>query len=91
MNHKYRTRVQGESLQEKIRDYEFKVMEYMLLPAFYAGITLFVWYIYLAAVEIDLFCAVALSIITLVFVIRGFVKVKKTRLMLKRYRKGLEG
>ena len=91
MNHKYRTRVQGESLQEKIRDYEFKVMEYMLLPAFYAGITLFVWYIYLAAVKIDLFCAVALSIITLVFVIRGFFKVKKTRLMLKRYRKGLEG
>lgn len=91
MNHKYRTRVQGESLQEKIRDYEFKLVEYMLLPAFYAALTLFVWYIYLAAVKIDFFCAITFSIITLLFVIRGFVKVKKIRLMLKRYRKGLEG
>lgn len=55
MNHKYRTRIQGESLQEKIRDYEFKLVEYMLLPAFYAALTLFVWYIYLAAVKIDFF------------------------------------
>lgn len=91
MNHKYRTRVQGESLQEKIREYEFKVMEYMLLPVFFAGMTLFIWYIYLASVNINLFCAVTFSIITLLSVIRGFVKVKKIRLMLKRYRKGLEG
>ena len=91
MNHKYRTRVQGESLQEKIRECEFKVMEYMLLPAFFAGMTLFIWYIYLASVNINLFCAVTFSIITLLSVIRGFVKVKKIRLMLKRYRKGLEG
>ena len=91
MNHKYRTRIQGESLQEKIRDYEFKVTEQVMLPAFFAALTLFMWYVYFAAVKIDLFFAVVFSIITLLLVIRAFVKVKKIRLMLKRYHKGLEG
>ena len=38
MNHKYRTRIQGESLQVKIRDYEFKITEQMMLPAFFCRI-----------------------------------------------------
>ena len=91
MNHKYRTRVQGESLQEKIREYEFKVMGQVMLPAFFVAMTLFVWYVYLASLTLDFLCAVAFTAISLLLIVRGYVKVKKIRGMLKRYRKGLEG
>lgn len=91
MKHKYRTRVQGESLQEKIRDYEFKVMEQILLPTVYVAFAVFVWLIYVFSIQMDLFSAIVFSVIALVLVIRACFKVKKTRWVLKRYRKGLEG
>lgn len=91
MNHKYRTRVQGESLQEKIRDYEFKVTEQVMLPAFYGALTLFVWYVYIASLTLGFLEAITFTVISLVLIIRAFVKVRKLRGMLKRYRKGLEG
>ena len=91
MKHKYRTRVQGESLQERIRDNEFKVMEQVMLPAFYAAFAVLAWLIYITSFQMNLPAAILISIIAVVLIIRGYFKVKKTRWVLKRYRKGLEG
>ena len=91
MKHKYRTRVQGESLQEKIRDYEFKITEQFMLPVFFSAMTLFLWFVYLFSLPINLYSVIGFSIITVVFIIRAYFKVKQTRWILKRYRKGLEG
>ena len=91
MNHKYRTRVQGESLQEKIRDNEFKVMEQVMLPAFYAAFAVLAWLLYITSYQMNFPAAVLMSVIAVVLIIRGYFKVKKTRWVLKRYRKGLEG
>ena len=91
MKHKYRTRVQGESLQEKIRDDEFKVMEQYMFPAFFFVITAFLWYIYLASVQVNLFFVSLFTVAMLVLAVRGYVKIKKTKRVLKHYRKGLEG
>ena len=91
MKHKYRTRVQGESLQEKIRDYEFKVVEQYMFPAFFFVITAFLWYIYLASVQVNLFFVSLFTVAMLVLAVRGYVKIKKTKQVLKHYRKGLEG
>ena len=91
MNHKYRTRVQGESLQEKIRDYEFKVMEQVMLPAIYAVLAVLAWLLYITSYQMNFPAAVLMSVIAVVLIIRGYFKIKKTRWVLKRYRKGLEG
>ena len=91
MKHKYRTRVQGESLQEKIRDNEFKVMEQVMLPAIYVVLAVLAWLIYITSFQMNFPAAVFMSVIAVVLIIRGYFKVKKTRWVLKRYRKGLEG
>ena len=91
MKHKYRTRVQGESLQEKIRDYEFKATEHVMLPVFFTAMTIFLWFVYLFSLPINLYSVVGFSIIAVVLIVRACFKVKKTRWVLMRYRKGLEG
>jgi hypothetical protein len=35
MNHRYRTRIQGEGLQEKIRGIEFDIYEACMFPVFF--------------------------------------------------------
>lgn len=91
MKHKYRTRVQGESLQGKIREYEFKVTEEFLFPGFFIAFTLFLWYIYIASIRVDLFLLILFSVTSIILSIRGYSKIKKSRRSLKYYRRGLEG
>ena len=50
-----------------------------------------VWYVYIASLTLGFLEAITFTVISLVLIIRAFVKVRKLRGMLKRYRKGLEG
>ena len=43
MMHKYRTRVQGESLQVKISEIEWNIMETVLFPGVFLILTIWVW------------------------------------------------
>lgn len=93
MNHHYRTRVQGESLQEKIRDIEFDIYEVLMFPALFLLVTVFIWLFCLDLkwVQFNTATAVTFTIITVFLCVRAYLKVKNLRKTLKNYRKGLEG
>lgn len=93
MNHRYRTRIQGEGLQEKIRDIEFNVYETMIIPAFFVMLTILLWLFCLDLkwIKFNTATAIIYTIVTLFFIIRAFRKVKALRKSLNNYRKGLEG
>ena len=91
MKHKYRTRVQGESLQEKIRDLEFKISEQFLLPVYFGVVAILAWLASIGWMVFNYISAIVLTFIFIVLSVRCFVKVKELRKSLKSYRKGLEG
>ena len=91
MKHKYRTRIQGESLQEKIRDLEFKIPEQVVLPLYFGVVAIFAWLASIGWMVFNYISAIGLTIIFIVLSIRCYFKVKKLRRTLKFYRKGLEG
>jgi len=91
MKHKYRTRVQGESLQEKIRDLEFKIPEQVVLPLYFGVVAIFAWLISAGLINFSYPSAIVVTVIFVVLSIRCYVKVKKLRRTLRFYRKGLEG
>lgn len=91
MKHKYRTRVQGESLQGKIREYEFRIYEEFIYPVYFGVTSLFAWLISVGWMVFNYLTAVLFTLITLVMAIRCYKRVKKLRSTLDKYRKGLEG
>lgn len=91
MKHKYRTRVQGESLQERIRELEFKIPEHVVLPLYFGIVAFFAWLASIGWMVFNYISAIGLTIIFIVLSIRCFVKVKELRKSLKFCRKGLEG
>ena len=62
-----------------------------MLPVFFTAMTIFLWFVYLFSLPINLYSVVGFSIIAVVLIVRACFKVKKTRWVLMRYRKGLEG
>ena len=93
MNHHYRTRIQGEGLQEKIRDIEFSIYETIMIPAFFVMLTILLWLFCLDIkwLKFDIATAIIYTIITIILIIRAFRKAKNLRKSLNNYRKGLEG
>ncbi len=91
MKHKYRTRVQGESLQAKISDLEWKIMETVVYPGVFLILTIWVWMAAFGFMTFNLLTAVLITAVTLVLIIRAIPKVKMIRKKLDAYRKGLEG
>lgn len=93
MNHHYRTRIQGEGLQDKIRDIEFSIYETMMIPAFFVMLTVLLWLFCLDLkwFQFNTATAITYTIISLILSIRAYQKVKALRKTLKNYRKGLEG
>lgn len=91
MQHKYRTRIQGESLQAKIREYEFKILEQVIFPLYFGIVSLFAWGLSLGWMTFNYITATICTIVMLFFIIRSYRKIKKLRWTLDKYRKGLEG
>ena len=93
MNHHYRTRIQGEGLQEKIRDIEFTIYETIMIPGFFVMLTILLWLFCLDIkwFKFDIATAIIYTIITIFLIIRAFRKVTDLRKSLNNYRKGLEG
>lgn len=91
MKHKYRTRVQGESLQVKISEIEWNIMETILFPGVFLILTIWVWMAAAGFMTFNWLTAVFMSIVTAFLTIRAYRKVKEDRTKLRAYRKGLEG
>ena len=91
MKHKYRTRVQGESLQTKIRELEQKIYETIWYPTCFMALSILAWLAYVDFVKFDLIFAIMISSITAYLVIKGSFKIKTLMKIIKAYRKGLEG
>jgi len=91
MKHKYRTRVQGESLQKKIADLEFKIIETIWYPTCFFVITIWAWLFCAGLIKLDFAATITITGVTLYLVIRSILKIKKIRKQLHFYRKGLEG
>jgi len=91
MGNKFRTHVQGESLQKKI-DADFE--SYWGIWAFFLAfflLTVFIWLFYLKVVELNLGVAVFYSILTMGVLIHGFLKYRKLFKHIRNCRKGMEG
>lgn len=93
MNHRYRTRIQGEGLQEKIRGIEFDIYEACMLPVFFVIMTIFLWLFCLDLkwIQFNAITASVFTVISIIISIRSYRKVKNLRKSLNNYRKGLEG
>ena len=79
MQHKYRTRIQGESLQAKIREYEFKILEQVIFPLYFGIVSLFAWGLSLGWMTFNYITATICTIVMLFFIIRSYRKIKKLR------------
>lgn len=91
MKHKYRTRVQGESLQAKISEIEWKIMEAVMYPAVFLILSVWLWMASFGLFKMNVVSAVLFTIVTVFLAVKNFRKVKELRKNLKNYRKGLEG
>ena len=93
MNHHYRTRIQGEGLQEKIRGIEFDIYEACMFPVFFVIMTIFLWLFCLDLkwIQFNAITASVFTVISIIISIRSYRKVKNLRKSLNNYRKGLEG
>ena len=91
MKHKYRSRIQGESLQLKIRDIEYDIYETYILPSYFVVVALFSWLVATKWFRYDFVSAIILTLIAIAVFIWSVVKVRKLRKKLLSYRKGLEG
>ena len=93
MNHHYRTRIQGEGLQERIRNIEFDIYEVCMLPVFFVMVTVFLWLfcLNLKWIQFTPITASVFTIASIIISIHSYRKVKDLRKSLNNYRKGLEG
>lgn len=91
MNHRYRSRIQGESLQIRIRELENKIQESFIFPIYFSIVALFSWLIVLNVMKFDFFTAVLLSFVALGFILHAVKKVRGLLNKLRNCRKGLEG
>lgn len=91
MIHKYRTRVQGESLQSKIRELEQKVFETLWYPTCFVALTVWAWLAYAGLMKFDLTLAIIITAVAVFLAIKGFFKIRKLMKTIRAYRKGLEG
>ena len=93
MNRKqhFRTRVQGESLEEKIQELSDKCYESLGLPTILFTATIYLWMIYLGFLKVEMFSVCFITVIFLIFAIRAFIKIRNLTKEIKRYRKGLDG
>lgn len=91
MEHRYRTRIQGENLQKKIRDLEWSFWEIVLCPVYFGIFAIFAWLAAFNIIVLNLFSAILFTLITIVISFRSHKKFKKNRETLVKCRKGLEG
>ena len=91
MGKKFRTRVQGESLQKKIDAvYESYWGIWCYFLAFFL-LTIYVWLFYFGVFELNLTFAITLSVVTIGIFIYGFRKSVKLLRLMRNCRKGMEG
>ena len=91
MGKKFRTHVQGESLQKKIdADYESYYGIWCFFLAFFI-LTLYVWFFYCGVFDVTLGFAITLSVFTLGVFIYGFRKSVKLIKHIRNCYKGMEG
>ncbi len=91
MKKHYRARVQGESLQKKIRDIEFSFFEIILLPIFFGLFAIFAWAIATGLMQINYAVAIVFTIIAIIIGVRAYKKFQISKNILSKYRMGLEG
>ena len=91
MKHKYRTRIQGESLQGYIRDLEYKIYETFMFPLFFFVMALISWLLQTKWYHNNLIMPIELSVFTILCFVWSFIKIRKIRKKLILCRKGLEG
>lgn len=91
MKKHYRTRIQGESLQKKIRDLEFSYYEIVIVPIYFGILAIFSWLISIGIMQFNYISAIVLTAITIFTVVRAYKKYKKNSYTLSKYRMGLEG
>ena len=91
MEKHYRTRVQGEALQTKIRDLEFNFYEIVIVPIYFGILAIFSWLIGFGIMFLNLVSALILTLITIITAFRARKKYLQNCETLKKYRKGLEG
>ena len=91
MEHRYRTRVQGESLQNKIREVEGSFWEIVLSPIYFGIFAIFSWIATFGLVVLNWISAVVFTLLTVVLGVRSYKKFQKAKDDLGKYRKGLEG
>ena len=91
MGKKFRTHVQGESLQKKIdADYEQYFIIWGMFIAFFL-VTLYVWLFYFNVWEITLVMAITFSVVTGTILIYGIHKSRKLIRHIRNCYKGMEG
>lgn len=91
MGKKFRTHVQGESLQKKIdADYEKYFTIWGMFIAFFV-LTLYIWLFYLKVWDITLAMAIMFSVFTGIFLIYGIRKSIKLLRHIRNCYKGMEG
>lgn len=91
MEHKYRTRIQGEALQKKIRDTEWSFVDILYYPLSFGLLTIFAWLTTIGVLVFNWISAILFSLITVILSIRAYKKFRKAKDTLSKYRKGLEG
>lgn len=87
----YRTNVQGESLEERLRDLISSLYEVLMLPAFWTVLVVYYWLIALGVIAVGIVPAVLLTVVLLVLSIRAARKYLVIKKDIYRCRKGLEG
>lgn len=87
----YRTNVQGESLEERLRDLISSLYETLLFPAFWAIIVVYYWLIALDVIKVGVVPAVFMTIVLLIVSIKSAKKYQVIKKDIYRCRKGLEG
>ena len=75
MNRKqhFRTRVQGESLEEKIQELSDKCYEYLGLPTILFTATIYFWMIFIGIVKVEKLSVGFTTVLFFIFTIRAFI------------------
>lgn len=74
MEHKYRTRIQGEALQKKIRDTEWSFVDILYYPLSFGLLTIFAWLTTIGVLVFNWISAILFSLITVILSIRAYKK-----------------
>lgn len=93
MNRKqhFRTRVQGESLEEKIQELSDKCYDYLVFPMAALAGMIYLWMIVVGFLEVSVFSASVTTFIFIALSIRAFIKIRRVLKEIRQYRKGLDG